>query len=108
MPIEPLSAMRLLEVCTAIIGFLLVTLMGLVSWLFLALRNDMRSLGKKVEEQGLRHARLVHKAECHDVIEGISAHLDRHDERFLDHAARLTRIETRLDMPPCGFGEGRL
>ena len=71
---------------------------GLIVYVFLSLKSDVRRVQETVGEQGQRQAKLVHKAECREVEDAINDRIDKHENQLSDHSARLVRLETKLDV----------
>lgn len=96
MPVDTL--LHLLQFALGVIGALITLLIALIVYVFLSLKGEVRQVQEAVAEHGLKQARLVHKTECREVEDALSAHLERHDSQLQDHSSRIVRIETTMDL----------
>lgn len=96
MPVETLLACVL-----GIIGALLTMLIGLVVYVFLSLKGEVRNVASEVNELSRNRAKLVHKDDCRATAQRVHTRLDEFDATLQDLNGRMTRVETTLEMEHC-------
>lgn len=92
MPVETVLAYAL-----CLIGTLLSMLIGLVVYVFHALKIQVQSVAADVNSLTRNRVKLMHRDDCRNNTQHLQEQLDEHQEQLVELTNRMTRAETLLD-----------
>lgn len=93
-----MSVETVLAYALCIIGVLLTMLIGLVVYVFQALRNQVQSVASDVNSLTRNRVKLMHKDDCRTNTQHLQEQLDDHQEQLVELTTRVTRAETLLQL----------
>lgn len=87
----------MLPYALSIIGVLLSLLIGLVVYVFVSLKSEVKGVAKEVGDLNKNRVKLVHKDECHATAGRMHSRLDGVEAAQYDLATRMVRVEAKLE-----------
>lgn len=82
------------------LGFLLTLLIGLVVYVFVSLKSDVKSVGFEVGELNRNRAKLMHREDCRATTNRLHERLDEQEESIQSLGERMTRVEAHMEHRP--------
>lgn len=92
-----MSVETVLAYALGIIGALLTMLIGLVVYVFLSLKGEVRGVAADVTSLTRNRVKLMHRDDCRSTTQRLQEQLDEQQEEINELAQRMTRAETLLD-----------
>ena len=92
-----MSEEAVLTYALSVIGVLLSLLIGLVVYVFVSLKSEVKGVAKEVGDLNKNRVKLVHKDECHATIGRMHSRLDEFETAQHELATRMVRVEAKLE-----------
>lgn len=93
-----MSLETVLAYAFGLIGVLLSLLIALVVYVFISLKHEVLGLKLDIGELSRNRVKLVHKDDCRQTAGRVHERMDETDAQLQDLNARMTRVETTLDL----------